>query len=180
MLILKFFEKQFMTVLIISSLLLWATVASIFAISQKREVILLRMDGFDTAIVSEKARTPVEIENFLNHFVGLFYSYTSTNYEDHIDRSMFLMGKKVALEFSPKLNKMFEKVRDTHTYQSSMVTKISRIRDFEYEILMKVLRRENEGEKTEDYRARIKLSKTKRSMNNAFGLKVTSLEEFYD
>lgn len=180
MLILKFFEKQFMITFIIVILLMWATIASVFAVSQKREVILIRMDGFDTAPMDEKARTPVEIENFLNHFVGLFYSYSSQNYEDHMDRVMFLLNKNVALQFAPNLNKMFEKVKNTHVYQSSIITKMSRIRDFEYEVLMEVLRRESEVEKKDEYRARIKLEKTQRSFENAFGLRVSYLEEFYD
>ena len=176
----KLFEKQILLFFIFFILTAWGLTASTYAILKKDRTLLIQMNGFETSVIDGETHIPAEIENYLNHFVGIFYSYTSVNFEKHIDQSMFFLTEDVALKFAPKLNEKFKKVAKTPTFQAAMVTSINRIKDLDYEIEINVVRRVNGEESEEKYRVRLSLIKAQRNLKNPYGLLIANLKEIYD
>lgn len=177
---LRYFEKEVQVTIVITVLFLWAMTSSIYALTKSDETLLIQMNGFDTRIIEESERPPIEIENFLHYFVGLFYSYTSKNYEEHINRAAVLLSHDLVNEFSPKLNAMFDKVSSTPISQNSFIEKILKIKDMEYEIDLSVVRRENDNENSNNYKIRLKVDRVGRSKENPYGLKISNLKEIYE
>lgn len=177
---LTYFEKEFRQIIIMALLLVWASVATYHSIVKKDETLLFQMNGFDTRLIDASQHPPIEVENFFHNFVGLFYSYTSKNYEDHINRASHLVDINLLKKYSPKLNSMFDRVQKSKTNQVSFIQKISKIQDLEYEIHLNVQRFEGDFEKANNYRIRLKVEKVKRTIENPFGLIVRELEEVYE
>jgi hypothetical protein len=177
---LKYFEKETKHLIITFLAIGWALVASFHSITKKDKTIVLQINGFDTRVVEESSRPPIEVENFFHNFVGLFYSYTTSNYEDHMNRASTLIKLSLLREYSPKINSMFDKIQLIATVQSSHIQKISKIGDLDYEIDLNVNRVEGDNERKNDYRLRMRVERVKRTTNNPYGLEVTNLEEIYE
>jgi|GEM_PF-2140342 len=161
-------------------LTIWCLTSTGMLMMRKEKIVLLQMNGFDTRIVGAAKNPPVEIENYIHNFVGLFYSYTSQNYEDHMNRAAPLFEvRHFKNRWRRKVNSMFDTVEATRTVQNSFVESIIRIDDLYYELALKVERKTGETENRDDYKVRIRLEKSDRTVDNPYGIKITSLEEIY-
>jgi len=180
MILLQYINKELRLFLLLILLLSWALTASVFAIQKQDKIILLEMSQFETRVVDSDLRVAVEVENFLHHFVGLFYSYSSENYEEHMNRASVLIEIDLLRGFAPKLNKMFDRVLETPTRQWAFIKSIKRIEELFFEIDMGVFRQEQNQESNNDYKIKIRVDKVNRSLENPFGLKIIRLEESYE
>ena len=138
------------------------------------------MNGFDTRVIDKNERPPIEIENFIHQFVGLFYSYTTSNYEKHMNRAAHLFEIGLLRNFSDKVNKMAHKVAQSPTVQNSYVQKIYKIKDYDYEIEMDVRRSVLGVEERNNYRVRLQIERIQRSVENPYGLRLVKLREIYE
>jgi hypothetical protein len=180
MILLQYLRKEVRIFLLIILLLSWAISASVFAIQKQDKIILLEMSPFETRVIDESLRPAVEVENFMHHFIGLFYSYTSENFEEHMNRASVYMEIDLLKKYAPSLNKMFDRVLEKPTKQWAFITSIKRIDELFFEIDMSVHRHEEDAEKMNDYKIKIRMDKIKRSLENPFGLRVIRLEEIYE
>lgn len=178
---LKLHQSRLFIISLLLVLLLWALTVSIKLITTENKTLLVRIDNFQTQIVSEGISTPlpVEIENFINEFFGFFYSYNSFNYDTHIDRALQLMNRDCALKFVPKLNAMSEKAKAKSIWQSSYAVEIVNLKDLEFEVKMRVTRREDVSESEDDFIIKLKLERVQRTAQNPYGLEVVELYEDY-
>ena len=180
MTLLKYIEKDFKSFIFAMMMGFWALTATIQLLLKEDKVILLQMNGLDTRVVDKSELAPAEIENFLYNFVALFYSYGSKNYEEHMNRAANLIEMDLLKKVAPKINKMFDVVSSKPIVQTSFVERIFKIKDFDYEIDMRVQRHEDGSEKQSNYKIRMNLEKVERTLENPYGLIITRLEEFYE
>jgi|GEM_PF-4720262 len=158
--------------------ILWAGLASFSAYSNANRILVVEVTDIETSVVNSEENTPIEIENFLNNFVGLFYSYTGKNYENHIDRAVEMLDPGVLLPISEKLNKRFDKIVGTTLSQTSMIYEIQKIGRLKYEMTIEMNRREAiGGEIAGKFIVKVTLAKVPRSGKLPYGLKIIRLEE---
>ena len=174
---LEYFEKEAKNLFLIIALTLWALFATYFALVNKKEILLLMSDSYGTKLISESENVPVEVENFFHNFVGLFYTYNTENYENHINRAVKLMKLSVVKEYNDRINKMYDKLQVVKTNQFSFIHNIKKTRENTYEILMNVERREGEQLWQKDHSLELVVLRSKRTKDNPYGLKVTKLRE---
>lgn len=174
---LEYFEKEAKNLLLIAALALWAIFATYFALINKKETLLLMSDSYGTKLVNETENVPVEVENFFHNFVGLFYTYNTDNYEVHINRAVQLMQMSIVEDFNDRINQMYEKLKVVKTHQFSFIQSIKKIREGIYQITMNVERREGEHSWQKDYLLELGVSRSERTKENPYGLKITSLRE---
>ena len=181
LLYLKLHQSKLFISALITVLFLWAMVVSIKLLTTESKTLLIKIDNFQTQILGEGELSPlpVEIENFINEFFGSFYSYNSFNYDAHIDRALVLMNRELALRFVPKLNAMSEKVKAQSINQSSYAVEISNLKNLEFEVKMRVLRKEDLRETEDDFLIKLKLERVPRTIKNPYGLELVELYEDY-
>lgn len=181
LLFLKLNQNKIFYYLSILLLVAWSILATIKLMLTHDQVLLIKTDKYQTVVMDPKfqAKTPVEIENFINYFVGNFYSYSSLNFEAHIDEAITLMDKDEALRHAEKLTKMSENVVTNQIIQTAQVLKITSLKDFEYEIEMDVKRRDLNTESQDKFKIKFELKEIERSKQNPFGLKVVGIHETY-
>lgn len=181
-LFLKFYEREIYRYLALSALFLWALFVSISLLVRKDHLVVIRVDEFGTTVLTDENpdSVTVETENFINDFVSLFYNYTSTNFESHIDRSFIFIKDDVAERFVSRLNEMSEKVKLRETHQKAVASKILKIKEGLFEVDLFVTKTVGIDETSDKYKIRIELDRTQRSIQNPYGLIITGLEEVYE
>ena len=180
MVYLRYLSREVRTSLLIALMAFWCITSTVFLLQKEDKVVLLQMNGLDTRVVEKTELPPVEIENFLYNFVGLFYSYSSENYEDHMNRAAPLFQLSLIKQYVPKINKMYDVISAQKIVQTSFIERIYKVEDFFYELDMNVQRTESSTEKQSNYKIRLKLKKSERTLENPYGLIVTKLEEIYE
>lgn len=178
---LKLHQSKVLLVLLGITLFFWALVVSIKLISTKNQTVLIRVDDFQTQVINEESveNIPIQLENFIGHFIGYFYSYTSHNFDKHIDKAIQIMDQQLARSFVQKLNAMSEKTKTKSIFQSAYPLQITQLKEFDFEIKMRVYHIENDIETEDDFLIRLKIKKIQRTLENPFGLEVVEINENY-
>lgn len=181
-LFLRLHEREIIKYSIVGVLLFWALVVSIALLMKRDHLVVVKVDEYGTTVLTDSSPLVVslETENFLNNFVGLFYNYTSENFDSHIERSLEFLDASVADKFIPKLNSMSDKVKTRQTLQTATAAKIVKVKDGHYQIEMVVNRTTGNEESPDSYKLDVELERTHRSLENPYGMLITKLEEVYE
>ena len=97
-----------------------------------------------------------------------------------MNRAAPLFRMSLLKEKAPDINRMFDVVSGRNIIQNSVVERIFKISDSEYDLDLVVERREGEIEKQDKYKVRIQVKKGERTRQNPFGLRISKLRETYE
>lgn len=181
-LFIKLHEKEIIKYSIVGVLAFWALTSTIALLMKRDHLVVVKIDEYGTTVLTEgnEKLISIETENFINNFVGLFYSYTSDNYDNHIERSLYFLDPSVADKFIPKLNSMSDKVKTNTVLQAATAAKIMKIKEGHFQVDLLVNRSSGNDESPDTYKLDIEMERTTRSIENPYGLLITKLEEIYE
>jgi len=173
----RYFRPEIKQLILIVVLISWALFASFVAVTKKSKTLVLELGQFETRVIGAEVRPPVEIENFLHNFSGLFYTYNPVNYKTHLNRVVPLIDLSVMGTYRERINNKFKRVKKEKISQVAFIQKITRIAPKQYELKLEVESRSEREEVTRSYTLRVEVVKIPRSKANPFGLRISSLEE---
>lgn len=178
----QLYDKELHKYLLYFALFFWAILASILILVRRDSLVVVKVDDFGTTVLTEGSDKliTVETENFINNFIAYFYSYTSENYDMHIEKSFNFLSRKVAEKYVSKLSENSDKVKQKRTFQSAFARKITKIKEGVFEIDLVVDRRNDFEELSDVYKIKIELDRDRRSVENPYGFVINNLEEIYD
>lgn len=176
---LQIYKKKLGLISLILILSLWAITSSLKILLTQDKVMVVHMTDRGAKVLSnmDSKRLDFEAENFLNYFVGHFYAFHSLNFESRIETSLQLMSIELAKIYVPKLNSMYEKTQAHRVEQFAYIKKIDRIKTGEYELLIAVNRRTGIEDMNTQYKLKVSIEETSRSIENPYGYLITEIKE---
>lgn len=178
----RLYDKEILRIFIYIILFLWGISVSLALVLKKDHLVVVKVDEYGTTVLTGNSSQSVtiETENFINNFIQIFYNYNSENFDDHIDKSFAFLDREQALKMVDKLNALSEKMKVATVHQQAFAQKLIKIKEGYFEVELKVTRATGMQEATDTYKVLFELNRTRRSIENPYGLLISSLEEIYD
>jgi hypothetical protein len=171
-------KSHLFKILTVSSLTLWALTASLLAIRNLNEVIVIGVDENGTREISRPDDPLLKTEtiNFIRYFFSCLYNFTPTNFSETVGVAVDLMTPELWATEKEKILSLQENVEKGFIFNRSIIRRISKEGDT-YKVYLETYLKEKIKESRQDLVAEIKLRRTERTSKNPWGLEVEKLNE---
>jgi hypothetical protein len=160
--------------------LAWAITASVVAVRNRPEVILIAVEESGTRLI-QSASDPLlarERVKFVREFLFRFYHYTSDDFEQAVSSAGNLMSDALWGEKEPEFKRIAAQMKDAPPLrQEARLLDLRELGDDEFEADLAVRVRNRLVDKEARYRVVIQLGTRKRSADNTYPYEVRSLNE---
>ena len=170
------YKDEMVFSLLIGGLFLWGVVATTFAIKNREKVILIGKTKNSYQLIDKKEKDPLEIENFIRHFLGLTLNFDEESYKRHISLSGDLMTEALWKRKKPELKEMMSFIKEYKVIQSSELLEIRKIKSNHYEVKIRNYLFKKGVLKEKDKFILLSLTDNKRSYANPWRYSVKSVE----
>ena len=175
-LLIQLYKQEIAIFSLIVSLMLWSVVATILAFQNKSQIVLIGKTKNSYQLIKDEEQTPVEIGNFIRHFMALTLNFNKESYKRHISLAGDLMTEDLWKNKKAEFIKMFNFIKKNKVTQSAEVLKIQKVKNNIYEVKVRNYLFKN-GKLTEkDKLILLSLTEKERSFENPWSLSVSNVE----
>ena len=128
------YKNEMVFLLFIGGLFLWGVVATLLAFTNREKVVLIGKTKHSYQLIDKKEKDPLEIENFIRHFIALTLNFDEKSYKRHISLSGDLMTEEFWKKKKPEFKEMMSFIKEFKVIQSSELLGIKKIKINSYEI----------------------------------------------
>ena len=170
------YKQETLFIYLITGLFLWASVTSYLAFQNKTQVILIGKIGNSYQLITDEKKEPIEVGNFIRHFLALTLNFDEGSYRKHISLAGDLMTEGLWDKKKIEFKEMAGFIKKHKVIQSSEVLSIKKIKTSQYEIKIKnyLFKKGVLTEKTK--LVLLSLIDNKRSFENPWRYSVSSIE----
>ncbi|MFZ3229921.1 MAG: hypothetical protein WA160_06940 [Pseudobdellovibrio sp.] len=175
---LTYYKKEVYIALIWFFLCSWALTATVGFLRKKDQIIFVKIKSDSVDIVrdlSEQDEFLLE-KIFIKRFSQFHYTYDSNNFEDNLKSSSNYMKDDLWKSIGDKIRKQKDFMGGKIIAQTAVIEKIVK-KDWKYEINLNLVAQKNTDTFMRKFKIILELQKVERTINNPFGLVVTSLNE---
>ena len=131
------YKNETVFLLLVGGLFLWGVVATILAFQNKEKTILIgTKDGF-YQLIENKVKAPLEMENFIRHFLSLTLNFDEKSYGRHISLAGDLMTDKFWFKKKAEFKEMAGFIKKNQVVQSSEILSITKQKENLFEVKIK-------------------------------------------
>ena len=170
------YKNEMVFFLLIGGLFLWGVVATTLAFTNRYEVILIGKTGGSYQLIEDEEKDPLEIENFIRHFLGLTLNFDKKSYKRHISLSGDLMTTELWKRKKSEFKEMMSFIKKYNVIQSSELLKIRKTKSNHYEVKIKNYLFKKGVLKETNKLILLSLSSNKRSYANPWRYSVANVE----
>ena len=175
-LLIQLYKQEIAIFSLIVSLMLWSVVATILAFQNKSQIVLIGKTKDSYQLIKDEEQTPVEIGNFIRHFMALTLNFNKESYKRHISLAGDLMTEELWKKKKAEFIKMFDFIKKNKVTQSAEVLKIQKVKNNIYEVKVRNYLFKNEKLTEKDKLILLSLTEKERSFENPWRLSVSHVE----
>lgn len=175
----KLYREQIKHWMLIASLMLWALLASIFAIRSDSKVILIGIDESGTKIITDNNDRVLqnELKNFLKSFLLFYYEYDEKTFGSQMESASNLMSLELWEKAKPKLIEQKEKLSKIPVSQTPDIESIELIDSGKVEAILNLVIKVRLVEHKLKLKVNLAFSRAKRTEVNPWGIEVTEVSD---
>lgn len=176
----KFYQTEILRWGLVLSLLVWAVISSLFALTNNREVILVAIDGAGSArLISEKDDRFLrnELKAFLQAFFDGYYTFDQTTFDERVGAATDLMSKDLWEREKPKVATLSQKLKSNPLSQASKIRSLDLIEEGRVEAILEVKVRQRVSEETSLVKVVLKYEPHARSKENSWGYQIIEVSD---
>lgn len=128
------YKNEMVFLLFIGGLFLWGTVATALAFMNRENVVLIGKTKDSYQLMDKEEKDPLEVENFIRHFIALTLNFDEKSYKRHISLSGDLMTESLWKKKKPEFKEMMNFIKEFKVIQSSELLGIKKIKTNRYEV----------------------------------------------
>jgi hypothetical protein len=159
--------------------LCWALTATFLLVRLKPQIVLVGIDQYGTRIISEEGDrlTQLERDNFIKKYLGLLYTFRSTDFDTRVSAAGDMMGDVLWASKKVEFLEISKKLKSQELSQSTEVEQLREIGPETFEADLKIVVRSKLQESVSRIRVEIKLRKVPRTSTKPFPFEVETHEE---
>ena len=128
------YKDEMVFLLLVGGLFLWGVLATTLAFTNRQKVILIGKTKGSYHLIDKEEKDPLELENFIRHFLALTLNFDEESYKRHISLSGDLMTEKLWKKKKPEFKEMMSFIKEFKAIQSSELLEIRKIKSNSYEV----------------------------------------------
>ena len=175
-LLLQLYKNEFILFFLIGGLFLWGIVTSLLAFQNKTHVVLIGKTGNSYQLITEKEKDPLEIENFLRHFIALTLNFDEKSYKRHISLAGDLMTESLWVKKETEFKEMAGFIKKYKVIQSSEILQIQKIKSNQYEVKVRNYLFKKGLLTEKEKHILLSLTKNERSFENPWSYSVSNVK----
>lgn len=174
----KLYQQEIMRWALILGLIIWALVASVLALQNRKETLLIGIDERGSVkLITDKDDQFLqeEIKGFLNQFLELYYSYDENTFESRVARAADLFSDELWSEKQAELLALSEKLKKEPLAQSFELEVLDLIGTDKVEAVLNIKIKQRISEHKIKLKVNLVFDKRKRSIKNPWGFELKEL-----
>lgn len=175
----KLYREEIKHWILIVSLILWALLASIFALKNNSKTILIGIDENGSKIITDTNERILqnELKNFLKTFLLTYYGYDEKSYSSQIESASNLMSLDLWDKSKAKLIEQKEKLQKVPLTQIPEIESIDQIEQGKIEAILNLNINARLNQQKVKLKVRISYSKASRTELNPWGFEVAEVSD---
>lgn len=175
----KLYREEFKHWILILALSIWAITASVFALTNRKETVLIGIDDVETRIITSSSDRLIrsEIKNFLTKFLNLYYSYDEKTFSEHLGSATELMSSDLWDRSKPKLLELNDKLKKLPLTQQAEILKIDSLEPGKVEAILALQITSRMNTQKVKLKVQLEYRKAERTQNNPWGFEVTEVSD---
>lgn len=175
----KLYREEVKHWLLIGCLILWALLASIFALKNKEKTILIGIDENGSRIITDSNDRIMqsELKNFLKSFLLTYYGYDDKSFSVQIEAASNLMSLDLWERAKPRLLEQKEKLTKFPLTQIPEIESIDMIEQGKIEAILNLSIKARLNEQKVKLKVRLGFGKSQRTEINPWGFEITEVSD---
>lgn len=175
----KLYRDEIKHWLLIVSLLVWAFIASYFALLNRERTLLIGIDELGTRLIVESNDRILknELTQFMRAFVNNYYGYDQNSFSEQISLAADLMTENLWETQKPKLLELKEKLAKFPLSQSPEILSLDLVDERTVEALIELKIKSKLVEQKVKIKVKYTVEKLKRTSQNPWGLTISEMRD---
>lgn len=170
------YKNEIVCFFLIISLFLWSLFATFLAFQNKAQILLIGKNNGSYQIIKDEEQSPVEIRNFIRHFIALTLNFDKKSYKRHISMAGDLMTDALWNQKNDEFKEMAGYIMDQNIIQSSEILSIKKQKRNLFEVKIRnYLFKKSVLTETDKF-ILLSLTKNKRSYENPWSYSVSGIK----
>lgn len=175
----KLYREEIKHWLLVTSLILWAALASVFALKNESKTILIGIDENGSKIINDSNDRILqnELKNFLKSFLLTYYGYDEKSFSSQIESASNLMSLELWERAKPRLLEQKEKLSKFPLTQIPDIESIDMIEQGKIEAILNLSIKARLNEQKVKLKVRLSFTKGPRTELNPWGFEITEVSD---
>lgn len=175
----KLYREEVKHWLLIASLILWAGLASVYALKNESKTILIGIDENGSKIITDSNDRILqnELKNFLKSFLLTYYGYDEKSFSTQIELASNLMSLELWERAKPRLLEQKEKLTKFPLTQIPDIESIDMIEQGKIEAILNLSIKARLNEQKVKLKVRLSFMKAQRTELNPWGFEITEVSD---
>ncbi len=170
------YKNEMICFFLIISLFLWSLFTTFLAFQNKAQILLIGKNNGSYQIIKDEKQSPVEIRNFIRHFIALTLNFDKKSYNRHISMAGDLMTDALWNQKNDEFKEMAGYIRDQNIIQSSEILSIKKQKKNLFEVKIRnYLFKKSVLTETDKF-ILLSLTENKRSYENPWSYSVSNIK----
>ena len=165
--------------LLVVSLAIWALFASIFALKNNSQTLLIGIDDSGSRLITETNDRILqnELKNFIKYFIERYYIYDEKTFADQIGAASDLMNSELWENQKPKLLIIKEKLLKMPLVQLADIESLDKVDNDKIEGILNLIIKSKLSEHKVKIKVLLRISKSPRTEQNPWGYEIMELSD---
>lgn len=175
----RLYREEILRWILIVVLALWATSATVWALSVKREIILIGLDETGARLITDKKDKLLEAEAlaFIQAFAKHYLNYNESTFDTEMGLASDFLSADLWERKKADLVSLREKLKREPLTQNGEIESIDLTGELQYEVVTQVRIRRRLVEANVRLRLRLSLERRERSTSNQWAYEIKEMQD---